>query len=337
MNHEGGGEPDGNLFNGMQIRTEEIGFAVGEMIACGQCGRSNAPNRAACIYCASPLDIPAGTAAAGRLNLRRPETWESGWSIIILPMENVTAEKIAELAAMFSIENESFAGLLEKRITLPVIRVGSEEDARLAASKLEAAGTAYRLLTDESLAAKTPPIRIRELEFTENQLVITPFNSGPAVTVGRDDLILIVIGKLLEFRSEMIATRKKKQSLISNEIQSSADEAVIDIYSRNSESGWRIREKGFVFSCLGMERSIIAGQNMETLATRLREFSPNAKFVDDYTSVRKALNDVWALEESRESLGVHRSITGRVDIGSRNISNNTNQFTKYSRMHRHLL
>lgn len=337
MNHEGGDEPNDNLFNGMQIRAEEIGFAAREMIACGGCGRSSAPNRAACMYCALPLDNPAGATATGRLNFRGLEVWENGWNVVVLPKENVTAEKANELVQLFSIENESFARLLEKRITLPAVRVGSEEDARLAASKLEAAGVAHRLISDESLNAKTPPVRIRECEFAGSELVITPFNSGPTVRIDRDDLVLIVVGKLLEFRFETTATRKKKQNLIADEIQSSADETVIDIYSKDSAAGWRIREKGFTFSCLGPERSLIAGQNMQMLATRLREFSPHAKFVDDYSSIRKALNEVWELEESRESLGVHRSITGRVDISSLNTSNNVNQFTKYSRMQRHLL
>ena len=43
------------LPDGMRVRSEDIGFAAGELLPCPKCTRPNSPDRAACIYCGSAL------------------------------------------------------------------------------------------------------------------------------------------------------------------------------------------------------------------------------------------------------------------------------------------
>ena len=76
----------------------------------------------------------------------------------------------------------------------------------------------------------------------------------------------------------------------------------------------------------------IAAANIVLLAGRLSEFAPNAAYVEDYDRYRKLLDEVWGLEETRDSQGLRRTGLGRVEISAASKRSNLVQFTKYSRL-----
>jgi hypothetical protein len=116
----------------------------------------------------------------------------------------------------------------------------------------------------------------------------------------------------------------------------SADEAVLDIYTAQSNSGWRISAGSFDFSCLGPHKGLVAAQNFSALIEVLRLRASDAIYDDSYNRVRHQLGAVWPLEQHTEPRGWHRKRPGHVSTEAVTRSDNESQFTRYSRLRHYL-
>jgi hypothetical protein len=286
----------------LPIRAEEIGFAPDAMITCAKCKRSNAPNRAECMYCGTPLE---GSTAEPRLDLRELESWENGFNVIATSSDTSDVE--------------------------------SETQAMIITEKMARFGIETRVLRDDVLSLGHKPVRLRGLEFTDEALVLKFFGKSETELLRREDLALIVSGVILEGRTESLEKRKRRKTIVRSETLTSSDQPVIDILSSRDRTGWRIRASGFDFSCLGAEKSLLAAENMESLRAKLASYSPSAKVVTDYVSVRSKLEHCWPSESHKDSLGLRRTGFVRRDLSTVFTTNNLMQFTKYSRLQWHLL
>src|SRR5215208_4741710 len=94
-----------DFLKNLPVQSEDIGFQPDEMIECGKCARSSAPNRLKCMYCGAELEISAETAAKITPNVRKLENWENGFNLIYLPKtENIPAETAAQIAKLVGLE-----------------------------------------------------------------------------------------------------------------------------------------------------------------------------------------------------------------------------------------
>jgi hypothetical protein len=116
-----------------------------------------------------------------------------------------------------------------------------------------------------------------------------------------------------------------------------ADETLIDIYTRNDPTGYRIYMTGFDFSCLGEAKGMLAGENMRLLVTMLSEVTPSMRTISDHSQIKHLLGDIWEVESRKESQGARRAGFASKVFGSVQTTNDLSQFTKYSRMQWHLL
>src|SRR5688572_20341837 len=100
----------------LPVQAEEIGFKPDEMLACGQCSRTNPPNRLKCLYCGAELEITDEVAASLKPNLRKLENWENGFNLIYTPKdEDVSAETIAQIAKITGPEKEILQKIFDAR------------------------------------------------------------------------------------------------------------------------------------------------------------------------------------------------------------------------------
>jgi hypothetical protein len=146
------------------------------------------------------------------------------------------------------------------------------------------------------------------------------------------DLSLIVSGAIFEKSVESQEKRKKGENKILEASETFSDEILVDIYTKNDATGYRILTKGFDFSCLGAEKGILARDNIKKLVVKLHTIAPNAKLIDDYLSVRSVLGEIWEVEQRKDSKGLSRQRFGKFDLSNISSSNNLQQFTKYSRL-----
>jgi hypothetical protein len=336
MSESGDQHSDLDRLRDLPIRSEELGFAPNEMIACEKCARGNAPNRSECIYCGAHLG--GETAPQSKLDFREPESWESGFNVIVMrPGEDSGHEAAKMLAGILSAEPDVILTILESGKALPVARVASEANAAFIEEKLAGCGLDTRTVSDEALVPSQVPVRLRKLEFASDGLKFEVFGKDESGVIAREDLGLIVPGVLLEGRTESIEKRKRRANVTLSETQTSSDQPVIDIYSKHDPLGWRIPASGFDFSCLGAQKSLLVADNMESLVARLAAYSPTAKLANDYPNVRPLLEHCWPSESRRDGLGLQRSGFARKNLASVFTTNNLLQFTKYSRLQWHLL
>ncbi len=325
--------------NDLPAPPENVGFPAEAMLSCGRCGRTSPPTRRKCFYCGAELEISEEQSRFLRPNLRKLEAWEKGFNLIIKPIsESFEESKILEAARTLKIEKEILRKIIECRRPLPIARAESEAEAQTTQKCLNDFGIESDILSDENLAADQSPARLRGLEFFDDNLILILFNRDEIVEIPSADLILIVTGTIFERRIEVTEAHSRKgEGKTLDSTETALDDAVIDIYSRTDSNGWRIYAKGFDFSCLKTGKTLLAKDNIVKLAGKLREFAPNAAFVDDYPQIREHLATVWEVDEKNPSQGIKRGGIGKFNLENLTTVSNLRQFTKYSRLQRRLL
>jgi len=332
-------QPDPEKFlKDLPIQAEEIGYKPDEMVSCGNCSRSNPPNRLKCMYCGAELELSPEQSTKIAPVLRKLENWENGFNLIYLPRgENVSAETAAQIAKFIGLEKEVLQNVFETDKPLPIVRAESAKEAEILQNRLKDLNLETSVIGDALLAAENPPKRLRGLDFHDDKILLILFNNDEVEEIGAQDLSLIVSGAIFQKAVESLEKRKKGENKILEATETDSDEALIDIYSKKNATGYRILTKGFDYSCLGAEKGILARENIKKLAAALQNFAPNAKLVDDYLSVRSVLGNVWEVEQRKDSQGLTRQRFGKFDLSNISSSNNLQQFTKYSRLQWHIL
>ncbi len=316
--------------DGLAIRSEEIGFRPEQMVDCGKCGKKNPPTRELCLYCGAAII----GAHAGKLNARPIETWEKGFNVIAFPDG---AFDIASVARYLSFEIAEIERMSVLGSELPLARLESYELATRAADRLAEYGLSCLVVSDDQLSAERPPVRVRSLHIAEGRILLTDFNTAAVRSFERRDLLLIVMGTVLESRTEVFEKRKRKEAKIEHESQTSSDETLIDLYFADDRTGFRIPTRGFDFSCLGPSKTLLAGENMARLADGLSQWASSAVFCAEYGSERQVLELVWPAEAQRDTFGMQRSGFGKTSFTNVTTKSGIHQFTRYSRLRRHLL
>lgn len=328
----------GEWVNDMPVQSENIAFSAGEMIKCGKCDRANPPNRVKCLYCARELEISEALAGQIVPVLRKLENWEKGFNVVFMSSASgCDSTSLSELAKASALDREILGEIIEADRPMPVARVETEKGAEILAGIFNGKGLETSVIADRALADDIPPKRLRGMRFEGDSLTVTLFNTGETEVIKNTSLALIVTGAIYAQKTESIEKRKKRESKTLEEWETASDESLIDIYTFNDPAGFRIPAKGFDFSCLGERKGILAGENIGKLVARLREFAPGARPADSYLSDKRALGHIWEIERRNDFRGLRRSGFGKSDFGKIASSNNSGQFTKYSRLQWYLL
>ena len=335
-NNEENPNPHGDL----QVQTENIAYDSAEMIECEKCRRANPPNRLKCLYCGSELRFSDAQSENLRPVLRKLEAWEKGFNLIYIPDDsaNIDAPKIKEIHRMTRIETEALQKFFDAKKPLPLARAESEKEAEIVRQRFAEIGIETVRLSDEKLAVETPPTRLRGLEFSDAQIFLITFNTDEVLTFERSDLELVVVGSIFQKRVESTEKRNKKgENTLLGATETASDERIVDLYFRGNETGFRIAQKGFDFSALEEEKALLASENIERIAKKLKSFAPDSKLIEDYLPNRAVIGLVWEINERKDSKGLVRESFGKSYLGNVTTVSNLEQFTKYSRMQKNLL
>jgi len=323
-------------------------FAPEQMVACEECLRANPPTRFVCLYCGAQLPATAESAALRRPALKRLEEWEQGFNVVTLARAPgaLTAEAAQEGASLLRLDEGRLKEIILEGRAMPLARAASADEAWLVVERLRALGLNTEVFPDETLARR--PVRVRALEFGDDTLVCRAAHDAEARRAPWSEVVLIVTARLVSKRFE-VAERKRglvggrSETVETREITS--DESALDIYTSfgegraakgPEEAGFRVMAGGFDYSCLGVEKGLLAAENFKALVAALRARAPSAVFDEDYARVRPLLADVWPSAERTESLGLRRELARRVSMEAATTVSNEGQFTRYARL-RHLL
>ena len=328
---------DDDLLKEIATRSESLGFAAEEMLLCPKCARKNPPNRLNCFYCAAELVVPSDKLLQAKFNFRRLESWEKGFNVIKIGQGNSSVHIDRQAAAReVEFEVEVLEKILRSVSAVPLARVESEREADLLSTRLANHGIETKIVSDESFDLDRVPRRIRSVEFRDDLITVTDFNTGEITAIPPSDLVLIVSGTLIELKTVSMEKRKRKKSQIIDQSETSSDESVLDMYTSADRSGFRIYESGFDFSCLS-DKSLLASENMPKLLRKIAEVCPNAVLDESYKGLQDALTTVWETDSSKDFQGLRRSGFGKADLSNVVTISNRSQFTRYSRLQRQLI
>ena len=327
-------------FDSEPLRSEQQSFAPDQMVRCEACLRANPPTRTSCLYCAAQLPLTEANAALQKPTLRRLEKWEQGFNVILAPESaaHPAVESLQAMAQLLRLRAEDLTRIIEAREPLPVARATTPNEAALIERKLGEMNLKVLVIADNDLSLEESALkRARTLELTESALALYPAGGGEARSILWSEIVLLVAGRLCVREIEV---EERKGRRVENELvdarETSADETVLDIYTAQRNTCWRIAAGNFDFSCLGAQKKLLAAQNFSTLAEILRSRAPEAFYNDSYNRVRHALGAAWPLEQRTESRGWRRKRPGQVSTEAVTRSDYELQFTRYSRLRHYL-
>ena len=312
--------------------SEPQGFSAEQMIRCEECLRANPPTRASCLYCAAPLPLTEASARLIKPVLRPPEKHQSGYNNILLPHEQAVSDEVtADAAALLKLSVENVRACLSQGVALPVTYTANRVEAELVTERLRELGLNCLTVSDDELGKDVR--RVRSMTFDDTSLTI----NQAASHFSWGDVVLIVTGRLVETRLEIqerMTRRPENEILDTSEFFS--DEYVIDFYTAEHSSTWRVGASGFDFSCLGRDKALVVNENIGKLLRVMIEKARNAKVDDSYARVRNLLELVWSTQPETQSSGWRRERPGKLSVGVSTIRSNETQFTRYSRLRYYL-
>jgi hypothetical protein len=323
------------------LPADKRGFALEEMVRCEECLRANPPTRTLCLYCSAPLPRTEAGALLRKPTLRRLEDWESGYNLIFFPhsRKRIPEESLLKMTELLRMKTEELLHITEAAEPLPLALAATAEEAALIEERLRALGADVLMIADAELdLEESAPKRLRALELKDDALIAQAAGGDEHLKIPWVDIALLVAGRLFERRVEVEErSGRGPENEIVEARELSADEAVLDIYAANQRGNARIVAHSFDFSCLGPQKRLVAAENFSRLVETLKERAPSAAYDDSYNRLRHALGNVWPFEAHTGAGGLRRVRPGRFNTETITTSTNERQFTRYSRLRRHLL
>jgi hypothetical protein len=314
-------------------------FTPDQMVRCDECLRANPPTRVNCLYCAALLPHNETTVNLQKPALRPLEKWEQGYNNILRPpVANLTATQLTEASDLLRLRLEDLSRILAATLPLPLARAATLDEALLVQRRLNLLGIDSSIMPDaEQSTDAAGTVKVRALEIDEAGIYAYQSQEAPFIPVSWPDLVLIVVGRLIVKRVELKEGRgKRAENSILDSSEFVTDETVVDFYTRQQATPYRIAANSFDFSCLGSSKGLLAGENISRLLQLFRERAPQVAYDDYFNSVHKTLEPVWPPEQQNESSGWRRERPGKYSIGSVMEVNNEVQFSRYSRLRHYL-
>lgn len=239
---------------------------------------------------------------------------------------------LSDAARLLDLNPTELNRIVGVRQPLPVKRAQSIQQANEIAAGLGQLSLDSIVVPVADLRLDQPAKKIYALEFSEHRLTATVVATNETISVAWDEIVLLVLGRLVLNRVQTDERRRRGRKQTVNSSHVSADDAVLDLYAAASRLNWRIKASSFDFSCLGAVRSVTAFANFTSLIEALRERAPGALFDNAYGQARGALEIVIPLEPQMKRGDWRRSGAGKLDTATIMTTDNERQFTEYSRL-----
>ena len=325
--------------DGPVLPREPQGFTPDQMIRCDECLRANPPTRVSCLYCAAALPLTEQSQKLRKPTLRQPEKYEPGFNCIFLPDPEryQEHESLSEAASLLKLTTDNLQAVFKSGRRLPIARTASRDEAQLVHDRLQELSIATLTLSDETLGISVDSVlRARSLSIEDDCLVVYQAGGIEPLTLLWSELRLIVSGRLVVKKVEVKErmSRRAENELL-NTSQFFSDEAVFDIHSGSQDKSWRVSANSFDFSCLRDRKTLLGGENLNTLKEVIISRAHSVRVDDSYNAVRTLLDFAWPSEQETQSQGWRRERPGKYSLGAATVNSNETQFSRYSRLQRH--
>ncbi|HZI50000.1 MAG TPA: hypothetical protein VFD75_19530, partial [Pyrinomonadaceae bacterium] len=146
--------------------------------------------------------------------LRSPEKHQQGYNNILLPHDQaISDQKIADAAALLKLSGEHVRELMSQSVPMPAARTASREECELVTERLRNLGLQCLTVSDCDLglsSSANPVRRVRSMTFDDVSLSIQQAGAAEHTNFQWAEVVLIVIGRLLETRLELTERMTRK-------------------------------------------------------------------------------------------------------------------------------
>lgn len=308
---------------------------MADTVECPKCRRQSGVRRTACIYCGEPLPVTADSAGVQVPALKPIEEWESGYSVVLAPLDQDTpsARQLTRLAEIAHIEESEARSFLDSRISLPVARVGSAQEAELIATLLGDADLGTTILSDESLALDFVLKRVREIRLGEENIAVQVL-WGDWAYLPREDVVLAVEGRVVATQVDIVegVGKQRRTFDVEEAAQFFIESYAIDVHGPTLGQGFRIKADSFDFGSVLENPSVRLDQNVTELGATLEAYLGASRYDADYSRVVRLLDRAWPQESRVQSHGLRHKADFKKHTSSSVTTDASRQFTRYSRM-----
>lgn len=265
----------------------------------------------------------------------RPPAKDDGYYVVLTSAPDYQADDsaVTEAAQLLSLKPAELSRAVGLGQALPVTRIGTEFDAAAIVNGLRGLGIESVIISNGDLQLDRSSVKIRGLVCSDDSLEAVPASGGGTpVSVGWNEVTLLVSGRLLSNRTEVEERNSRGRKRTVDSRQFSSDEAVLDIYAKSQSANFRIVAGSFDFSCLGPAKSATTFQNFAALISFMRQRATDAQMDDSYVRARPILETLWPQEEQLRKGELRRKGSSKFDSATVTTTTNEAQFTRYSRL-----
>jgi hypothetical protein len=238
----------------------------------------------------------------------------------------------AAVSELLRLPRQLAEAILSLEIPSPLVRVPQDVEAAVTIERLTEVGVKAIGVSDLELGfLEFPPRRAHKLEIGATALGIHLSGGTEGIEIPWDRLRLIVTGRLRASRVELEQRAKRDdENELTNSSETSADEAVLDIFIEGTTEAIRISAAGFDFSCLKELMGLTTATNFVTLTDELINRAPHCRLDNNFSRQRRIVDVVWPTEQKHEAGRIRRLAPGRYRTEAVLTRNNETQFTRYS-------
>lgn len=217
--------------------------------------------------------------------------------------------------------------------SVPLARSHTRSEAEMIAALVRTCGARAAVIADEELMLSRDLLRARRIAVSDDEILI--HHSSGEIIVNKAEVRLLVLGELRNRRvdyTEGITGRRGQAGSVLDSFEYRAEEMLLDVYASSLDRSFRVKSDAFDYSGLVSPLSVRADMNFLSAVGILRAILSRAIVDDDFSKLRGLLERAWPERTRNESRGIKRTLTFRAVAQASVMSDNRDQFNRYSRL-----
>ena len=298
---------------------------------CPSCQRRTPAARGDCIYCGEHLPFAAIQTAPLQRNI---DPSEQAFNTVLEPFPGRVNESVfTALAGALQIELSEASALINAGKRVPLARSQTRAEADMITALVRTCGLRAAVIPDEEMRLGQDLVRARRIAVSDD--VLRVYHSGGDMTISKAEIRLLVLGELRNVRVDYTEGLTGRRATASNVLDTSeyhSEETLLDVYTAGLDQSFRIKADAFDYSELVSPLSFRSELNFRAALATLRAAVPHAAVDDDFSKMRRIIGRAWPERTRNESRGIKRTLSFRAVAQASVMSNNRDQFDRYSRL-----
>ena len=265
---------------------------------------------------------------------RNIDSGDNAFNAVLEPFPSRPKESVVvALATSLQIDVSEVQALVAAGKPVPLARSQTRSESDMIVALVRTCGARATVIADEELKLTHDLLRARRIAVSDDQIRV--HHSGGEMTLNKAEIKLLVLGELRNRRvdyTEGLSRNRSQSGNVLDSFEYRDEEMLLDVYTASLDRSFRVKSDAFDYSGLVSPLSVRAYMNFQAAIAILRANSPLAIIDDDFSKLRSVLERPWPERTRNESRGIKRTLTFRAVAQASMMSDNRDQFNRYSRL-----